>query len=313
MLDQALSQTLNRASRSARARRAVESFPVTRKVVDRFVPGETAADAVAATRRLIATGRTVTLDVLGEDVLDLAGARAMRDAYLALLAALAEAGCAAGADVSLKLSAMGQALPGGTTIATDHAAEIAAAAAALGCTVTLDMEDHTTVDSTLAIGTALRASYPLVGNVLQTNLRRTPGDIADLDGTGARIRLVKGAYREPASVALQRKAEVDGAYERAIDALMSSDCHPMIATHDPAMLDRAVARALAAGRGADGWEAQMLYGVRPELEQRMVDDGHRMRVYIPFGTDWYGYFMRRLAERPANVAFFLRALAHRSR
>ncbi|GAA3523295.1 proline dehydrogenase family protein [Nocardioides daeguensis] len=311
MLDQALSHTLNRASRSARARRAVESFPITRKVVDRFVPGETTADAVAATRRLVAGGRSVTIDVLGEDVLDLAGARAMRDAYRDLLTALAESGCAAGADVSLKLSAMGQALPGGTTIATDHAAEIADAAAALGCTLTLDMEDHTTVDSTLAIGAALRVSYPSVGNVLQTNLRRTPADIADLDGTGARIRLVKGAYREPASVALQRKAEVDHAYERAIDALMASDCYPMIATHDPAMLERAVASAVGAGRDADRWEAQMLYGVRPELEQRMIDQDVRMRVYVPFGTDWYGYFMRRLAERPANVAFFLRALARR--
>ncbi|TNM50191.1 proline dehydrogenase [Nocardioides albidus] len=314
MLDEALSQTLNRASRSVRARRAVESFPLTRKVVDRFVPGETTADAVAAARRLVDTGREVTIDVLGEDVLDLDGARGMRDAYLSLVAALAEAGCAAGSDVSLKLSAMGQALPGGTTIATDHAAEIAEAAQAHGCTVTLDMEDHTLVDSTLEIGAALRASYPFVGNVLQTNLRRTPGDIADLDGTGARIRLVKGAYREPESVALQRKAEVDHAYERAIDALMASDCYPMIATHDPTMLDRAVERAREAGRDTGEtarWEAQMLFGVRPELEQRMVDAGHRMRVYLPFGTDWYGYFMRRLAERPANVAFFLRALAHR--
>ncbi len=306
-----LSQTLNRASRSTRARRAVESFPVTRKVVDRFVPGETTADAVEASAALIATGRRVTIDVLGEDVLDIDGARATRDAYLALLSALAEAGCAAGSDVSLKLSALGQALPDGTAVATEHAAEICDAAAGLGCTVTLDMEDHTTVDSTLAIGADLRASYPWIGNVLQTNLRRTPGDIAALDGTGARIRLVKGAYREPATVALLRKDDVDRAYEAAIDALMTSDCYPMIATHDPAMLDRAVDRAVEAGRGDDRWEAQMLYGVRPDLEQRMVDGGHRMRVYLPFGTDWYGYFMRRLAERPANVAFFLRALAHR--
>jgi len=306
-----LSATLNRASRSTRVRRAVESIPLTRSVVDRFVPGETTADAVAATGRLVAAGRAVTLDVLGEDVRDLGGARAMRDAYLALLAALEDAGVAAGADVSLKLSAMGQALAGGTTIATEHAAEICAAATAVGCTVTLDMEDHTTVDSTLAIGAQLRGTYPLVGNVLQTNLLRTPGDLAALAGSGARIRLVKGAYREPASVAHTRKADVDRAYELAIDALMASACYPMIATHDPAMLDRAVERAAAAGRDAQRWEVQMLYGVRPALEQRMVDAGHRMRVYIPFGTDWYGYFMRRLAERPANVAFFLRALAHR--
>lgn len=306
-----LSQTLNRASRSMRARRAVERIPVTRKVVDRFVAGEATPDAVAATRRLQASGRSVTLDVLGEDVRDLAGARATRDAYRALLTALADAGCAEGSDVSLKLSAMGQALPDGDAVATGHAAEICAAAAAVGCTVTLDMEDHTTTDSTLAIGAQLRASYPWVGNVLQTNLRRTPGDIESLDGTGARIRLVKGAYREPESVALLRKADVDRAYEQAIDALMASDCHPMIATHDEAMLDRAVRRADQAGRESDRWEAQMLFGVRPELEQRMLDAGHRMRVYVPFGSDWYGYFMRRLAERPANVAFFLRALAHR--
>lgn len=306
-----LSQTLNRAARSTRARRAVESIPLTRRVVDRFVPGETTAQAVAAAQRMAATGRVVTIDVLGEDVLDLAGARAMRDAYLDLLAALAEADCAAGSDVSLKLSAMGQALPDGTAIATEHAAEICAAAAAVDCTVTLDMEDHTTVDSTLTIGADLRTAYGFVGNVLQTNLFRTPGDIAALDGTGARIRLVKGAYREPESVAHPRKADVDRAYELAIDALMASDCYPMIATHDPAMLDRAVLRATAAGRTDLQWETQMLYGVRPELEQTIVDAGHRMRVYLPYGTDWYGYFMRRLAERPANVAFFLRALAHR--
>ena len=306
-----LSQTLNRAARSTRARRAVESIPLTRRVVDRFVPGETTEQAVEAARRMTASGRLVTIDVLGEDVHDPAGARAMREAYVALLAALAEAGCAPGADVSLKLSAMGQALPDGAAIATEHAAEICAAAAAVGCTVTLDMEDHTTVDSTLAIGAELRRTYPFVGNVLQTNLFRTPGDIAALDGTGARIRLVKGAYKEPDSVAHPRKAEVDRAYELAIDALMGSDCYPMIATHDPAMLERAVERARAAGRTDEQWEAQMLYGVSPELEQRMVDAGHRMRVYLPYGTDWYGYFMRRLAERPANVAFFLRALAHR--
>ncbi|UUW87226.1 proline dehydrogenase family protein [Pimelobacter simplex] len=306
-----LSQTLNRAARSTRARRAVESIPLTRRVVDRFVPGETTAQAVAAAQRMAATGRVVTIDVLGEDVLDLAGARAMRDAYLDLLAALAEADCAAGSDVSLKLSAMGQALPDGTAIATEHAAEICAAAAAVDCTVTLDMEDHTTVDSTLTIGADLRTAYGFVGNVLQTNLFRTPGDIAALDGTGARIRLVKGAYREPESVAHPRKADVDRAYELAIDALMASDCYPMIATHDPAMLDRAVLRATAAGRTDLQWETQMLYGVRPELEQTIVDARHRMRVYLPYGTDWYGYFMRRLAERPANVAFFLRALAHR--
>lgn len=306
-----LSQTLNRAARSSRARHAVESLPLTRRVVDRFVPGETVADAVTATTRLVTSGRTVTIDVLGEDVHDLAGARATRDGYRTLLAALADGGCAEGADVSLKLSALGQVLDDGAAIATEHAAEICDAAAAVGATVTLDMEDHTTTDSTLAIGTRLRVAYPWVGNVLQTNLLRTPGDIAALDGERARIRLVKGAYREPDAVAHTRKADVDRAYLRAIDALMAGDGYPMIATHDETMLAHAARSAAAAGRDESRWEIQMLYGVRPQLEQRMLDAGHRVRVYVPFGTDWYGYFMRRLAERPANVAFFLRALVSR--
>ena len=306
-----LSQTLNRAARSARARRAVESLPVTRSVVDRFVAGRTTADAVDASAALVAQGRLITIDVLGEDITDLAGARATRDGYLALLEGLSDAGCAVGADVSVKLSALGQALDSGDDIAAAHAHEICAAADRVGATVTLDMEDHTTTESTLGIGRSLRAEFPWVGNVLQTNLLRTPGDIAALAESGTRIRVVKGAYREPASVGLARKADVDRAYERAIDALMASSCYPMIATHDEAMLDRATARADEAGRGAGDWETQMLYGVRTDLQQRAVDAGLRMRVYLPFGTDWYGYFMRRLAERPANVAFFVRALAHR--
>lgn len=200
-----LSSTLNRASRSVRARRAVESVPVTRRVVDRFVAGESVPDAVEATRTLRASGRLVTIDVLGEDVHDLAGARATRDGYLTLLQALAEDGSAEGADVSLKLSALGQALPGsGAQVSVDHAREICAAARAVGCTVTLDMEDHTTVEATLLAGTTLREEFPATGNVLQSNLLRTPGDIAALAGSGARVRLVKGAYKEPASVAHQR-------------------------------------------------------------------------------------------------------------
>lgn len=307
-----LSQTLNRASRSARARRAVESIPVTRNVVDRFVAGETTADAVQAAQRLVARGRAISIDVLGEDVTDIAGARATRDGYLALLSALAAADSSTGADVSLKLSALGQALPSGADIATDHAHEICVAAAAVGATVTLDMEDHTTTDATLLAGTELRKEFGWVGNVLQSNLLRTPADITALAGSGARIRLVKGAYREPATVALPRKADVDRAYGRAIDALMISTCYPMIATHDETMLTRAAFQANVAGRDADQWETQMLYGVRTDLQQQTVDADLQMRVYLPFGTDWYGYFMRRLAERPANVAFFIRALTHRS-
>ncbi|GAB2448920.1 proline dehydrogenase family protein [Nocardioides hungaricus] len=307
-----LSSALNRASRSARTRRAVEAFPATRKVVDRFVAGETVPEAVRAAAELRTAGRSVTIDVLGEDVHDIDGARAVRDGYLELIAALDEAGCASGADVSLKLSAVGQALSGsGSRVATEHAHQICAAARTVGCTVTLDMEDHTTVDSTLETGVELRRDFPLTGNVVQSNLKRTPGDIADLAGSEVRVRIVKGAYREPASVAHQRKADVDHAYRADIEALMRSRCYPMVATHDPAMIEYAAEAAAKQERLAPEWELQMLYGIRTDLQAGAVASGRQMRIYIPFGVDWYGYFMRRLSERPANVAFLLRALARR--
>lgn len=307
-----LSSTLNHAARSHRARRVVEGVPVTRRVVDRFVAGENIPDAVEATVSLRAGGRHVTLDVLGEDVTDLAGARATRDAYVALLSALHEAGAAAGTDVSLKMTALGHALADrGEDVALTHAREICLAASSVGCTVTLDMEGYATVDSTLAIGDELRRDFPSTGNVVQSNLRRTPGDIAALARSKARVRVVKGAYKESADTAYQRKAEVDEAYINDVDTLMASTCYPMVATHDPRMLVHAAATALKYGRGQDQWEVQMLYGIRTDLQAQAVTAGRQMRVYIPFGTDWYGYFMRRLAERPANVVFFLRALVNR--
>jgi proline dehydrogenase len=306
-----LSSVLNRASRSVATRRRVEAVPVTRKVVDRFVAGETTAEAVEVAERLHRQGLQVTIDVLGEDVTDLRGVESTRDAYAALLFELHQAGLSDGADVSVKLSALGQALGrDGSQIAQRHARQICAAADAVGATVTLDMEDHTTVDSTLLIGNELRQEYPSTGNVLQSNLRRTPGDLEALARSGARIRLVKGAYKEPASVAHPRKADVDTAYAADIDALMASTCFPMIATHDPRMVTRAAFAAEAHGRAGD-WELQMLFGVRTDLQASAAEAGRRMRVYVPFGSDWYGYFMRRLAERPANVAFFLRALRNR--
>jgi proline dehydrogenase len=180
------------------------------------------------------------------------------------------------------------------------------------------MEDHTTVDSTLAIGEDLRRDFPKTGVVLQSNLRRTAGDLRDLAAratpsapAGVRVRLVKGAYREPASVAFQHKREVDEAYLVDLGVLFSSTCYPMVATHDPRMISAARSLAAAGRFATDGWETQMLLGIRVDLQETVVDQGQQLRVYVPFGTDWYGYFMRRLAERPANVAFFLRALRHR--
>lgn len=300
---------LNCAARSPGARRAVEVLPLTRRVVDRFVAGERVDEAVAVARGLADAGLAVTVDLLGEDVADEAGARRTAVAYVQLLDALAADGAGKGADVSLKLSALGQALPRrGPAMATQLAREICGAARDVGVTVSLDMEDHRTVSSSLAIARDLRKEFPWVASVLQANLRRTESDIAALAGSGARIRLVKGAYKEPAAVAFRRKAEVDAAYAASVRALMASSCHPQVATHDPRMITVAVEAARASGRSPDDWELQMLYGVRTDLQRELRAAGHRMRIYVPFGRDWYAYFMRRLAERPANVAFFARAL-----
>ncbi|TIC82654.1 proline dehydrogenase family protein [Nocardioides sp. GY 10127] len=321
-----LGPVLLTASRSARTRAAVEGFGPTRKVVDRFVAGETTAEGVAASRDLAAGGLAVTVDHLGEDVTDLAGARAVRDAYLELVTGLApladpaRGGAAGRAEVSVKLSALGQALGqslgrsggqgvDGHDIAERHVTEIAEAADAAGVRVNVDMEDHTTIDSTLAITNRLRERFPTVASVLQANLHRTESDVADLAAAGARVRLVKGAYKEPASVAFQDKADVDAAYRRHVATLMASSATPLVATHDPAMIELAVATAVAARREPSSWELQMLYGIRTDLQRVHADAGRTVRVYVPYGTDWYGYFMRRLAERPANVAFFLKALA----
>jgi proline dehydrogenase len=304
-----LGPALLRASRSDRLRRAVETGRLSRRVVTRFVAGEDIPSAGAAAAAVHQQGMMTSLDVLGEDVRDLASVRRTRDTYLALLRHLQETGQAARSEVSLKLSAVGQGFPDdGHAIAHEHAYEISAAANAVGCRLTLDMEDHTTVDSTLAIGMALRTEFPLTGNVLQANLKRTASDIEALARSGARIRIVKGAYREPRSVAFQRKSEVDRSYRIAIRMLMESTCYPMVATHDPLMLRETRDLALRNNRSSADWEAQMLYGIGKQAQHVLVKAGLQVRVYIPFGTDWYGYFMRRLAERPANVTFFLRSL-----
>ncbi|MEP6632545.1 MAG: proline dehydrogenase family protein, partial [Lapillicoccus sp.] len=289
----------------------VERAPVSRSVVRRFVPGAGTSDAVGAARGLTGTGRLVTVDYLGEDTTDLAQAQHTRDAYLALLAALSEEGLTAGGavEVSLKLSAVGQALPDdGHRIALEHAREVCAAAAAAGTTVTVDMEDHTTTDATLETVRALRADFPDVGAVLQAYLRRTEADCADLAGAGSRVRLCKGAYNEPDSVAYQG-SDVDRAYVRCLKVLMAGKGYPMVASHDPRLVEIAGALAAKHGRDPRSFEYQMLYGIRPEEQQRIADRGDQMRVYIPYGEQWYGYLMRRMAEKPANLAFFLRGVA----
>ncbi len=298
-------------SKSDRVRHLVETAPVSRSVVARYVAGAAAVDGVRAAGELVGSGRLVTLDHLGEDTLDLAQARATTDAYLDLLRRLADEGLTqeGRAEVSVKLSAVGQALPGdGERIARDHAAEICRAAGAAGTTVTLDMEDHTTTDSTLSILRELRADFPWVGAVVQAYLRRTEADCRDLATEGSRVRLCKGAYDEPESVAYQSNRDVDRSYVRCLKVLMQGQGYPMVATHHPALIDIAGSLILQNARAQGSYEFQMLYGIRPDEQRRLAAQGEKMRVYVPYGDQWYGYLMRRMAERPANTAFFVRSL-----
>jgi proline dehydrogenase len=253
-----------------------------------------------------------TIDNLGEDTFDLSQAQSTRDAYVSLLSALGDAGLAQGGkvEVSLKLSALGQSLPGdGAKIALEHAREICHAAANVGTTLTLDMEDHTTTDATLETLRELRQDFPSVGAVLQAYLYRTEADCRDLAHEGSRVRLCKGTYKEPESVAFQGNSEVDKSYVRCLKVLMAGQGYPMVASHDPRLVEIAGALAHKQDRAADTFEYQMLYGIRPEEQKRIADRGDQMRVYIPYGQEWYGYLIRRMAERPANTMIFLRGLA----
>ncbi len=296
-------------SRSDRLRQVAAEAPPARALVSRFVAGERTGDAVRATVDLVGTGRLVTLDRLGEDTLDVATAEATRDAYLALLDALAHDGLTDRAEVSVKLSAVGQALPGdGEKVALEFAHAICARATEVGTTVTLDMEDHTTTDSTLGILRELRADFPRTGAVLQAYLRRTEADCRDLAHEGSRVRLCKGAYDEPESVAFQDRADVDKSYVRCLKVLLSGAGYPMLATHDPRLVEIAGALAIRHDRPTSTYEFQMLYGVRPDEQVRLASEGQQVRVYVPYGDEWYGYLVRRLAERPANLALLARAL-----
>lgn len=296
------------ASRRPGLRRLVTGNPASRRVVDRFVAGETLADALGVVRTLTGEGIEVTLDHLGEDITQRSEAEHSRDAYLALLAGLEPLGLGRVAEVSVKLSAFGQALPGGHDLALEMVRPVVEAATAMGTTVTLDMEDHRTVDSTLAVLAELRKEHPATGAVLQAMLIRSEDDAKALAVTGSRVRLVKGAYNEPATVAHQKKKDVDAAYLRCLEILMAGPGYPMVGSHDPLLIERAHELAAQNSRAADSWEIQMLYGIRPAEQQRLAAAGTRVRAYVPYGVDWYAYFMRRLAERPANVTFVLRQL-----
>ncbi|MEP7053676.1 MAG: proline dehydrogenase family protein [Actinomycetota bacterium] len=305
---------LRRLLLSASDNRALERFtrtsPLSRPVVRRFVAGDRLEDAVDVATRLVGSGLLVSLDHLGENTTERSQAEQVVSAYVALLSRLAAEGLTGGTEVSLKLSAIGQGLDEAWCV--ENAFRIVEAATDAGTTVTFDMEDHTTTETTLRMLQQVRVSYPDTGAVIQAYLRRSAGDVDDLIKSTARVRLCKGAYRESESVAYQSKQEVDANYARLLARLMKHGHYPMIATHDPRLISVAGELARRSGRARDTFEYQMLYGVRPQEQRRLAADGNRVRVYTPYGNQWYAYLVRRLAERPANVMFLVRALASRS-
>ena len=294
------------AARSTGLRRRIEKLPLSRSVVARFVGGTTTADVVRSVQTLANQRLLATIDFLGEDVTDDAGADLTRDAYLELIASL-RAARVEKVDLSLKLTALG------LLVDEDHclvrSREILAAADEAGMTVTLDMEGSALTDVTLRLGTTLRETYPATATVIQAMLTRTEDDARTLATSTARVRLCKGAYQEPAHVAYGDRREVTAAYVRSLETLWRGAGTPLVATHDPEIIARTEQLAATQPRH---FEFQMLFGVRPDEQARLVAAGHVVRVYVPFGDQWYGYLMRRMAEKPANLRLFLRALTSRS-
>ena len=289
--------------RRSLARTAVRS-PLARSVVARFVAGETLQAALAAIAELKRAGLRTTVDVLGESATSADQAAAAVDRYLVTIAALSERGL--DANVSLKLTQMGLGIDAATCLA--NVMRVLEALRAVDGFVRFDMEDHTRTDATLEIWRAAYEVYPKVGVVIQAALRRSSADVDAIIATGGRVRLCKGAYDEPGSVAYRTRSAVDANYARLMERLLLADAYPAIATHDPRLIAKAIAIAEREGIGRDRFEFQMLYGVRRDLQRTLIDRGYTVRIYVPYGREWYPYFMRRLAERPANVAFMLRAI-----
>ncbi len=311
-----LRRTLLAIAASERTRGLVMASPAARAVVGRYVAGESISDAVRVARSLREDGLLVTLDYLGEDTTDARHASAVVSQYTQLLGKLAGDGLTehGAVEVSVKPTAVGLLLgaesgavsPAGEHVAAEHIERIAVAARDAGTTVTLDAEDHRTTQAVLRIAGLLRTRFPCLGSVAQAGLRRTEADVRELAAQGVRVRLCKGAYAEPASEAFTTRHDIDKAYARCLRILLTGPGYPMVATHDPRLI--AITRSLGSRRPPGTFEYQLLYGVRADEQRRLAATGARVRVYVPYGGDWYGYLIRRLAERPANLAFFLRSL-----
>jgi len=307
--ERAMRSTLLTLSHRKSLGRLATRVPITRPMVRRFICAETLDEALPAICRLRDEGMRTTVDVLGESVSEEADARAAAARYLAVLDALAASGL--DRNVSLKPTQMGLAIDPG--LARETIGSIVARATELGAFIRIDMEDHTTTDSTLALWRDVRPERwrdggADVGLVIQAALRRSDDDIEAIIAEGGRVRLCKGAYKEPSSVAYGDKADVDAAYERQMLRLVRAGRYPALATHDVRLIKRAIEVAKAEGIARDAFEFQMLFGIRRDVQEQLVGAGWRVRTYVPFGSQWYPYFMRRLAERPANVSFILRNL-----
>jgi proline dehydrogenase len=271
----------------------------------RFIAGETIDDAVEAVRPVTERGLFLTLDYLGESVATSHAATAATDEYLRILNVIVRAGIER--NISLKLTQLGLDVDRATCI--DNLRRILEPAGAQGFFVRIDMENSPYTEVTLQIVETLwEQGYRNIGAVLQSCLTRSEQDLARVDALGVRIRLVKGAYKEPREVAFQRKADVDASYVTLMKKLLDTGTYPAIATHDAAIIDDAKRYAAERGYGKNRFEFQMLYGIRRDLQAGLTKEGYRVRVYVPFGRQWFPYFMRRLGERPANIWFVLKAM-----
>lgn len=277
-----------------------------KKLTTRFVAGQTIAETVEAIRHINADGATASFDHLNESVTKPEETKEEVREYQRILAAIDDSGIRS--NVSIKLTQFGLQID--PELAYTNARAVVADAAARGNFVRIDMEGSDVTEKTIDIFRRLRDEFGLndVGIVLQSYLRRTYDDAVDLLKIPARIRICKGAYQEPADVAFPDKKEVDSNYVRVMQLLLSSGVYHGIATHDPKMIDATINFAAQQGIGKDAFEFQMLYGVRRDLQRQLARDGYNMRVYVPYGEHWYPYFMRRLAERPANIWFILKNL-----
>jgi proline dehydrogenase len=282
----------------------VTTNATTRRMSHRFVAGETLDEALQAARECNAAGMLATLDYLGENVSTPADAQKARDAYLEIFDRIAQEKL--NANVSCKLTQLGLDLS--VEFCEGLVLSIAERASAYESFLRVDMEGSYYTQRTVELVKRVRAQTPTVGTVIQSYLYRSENDIHDLLSYGCRIRLCKGAYKESVEVAYPRKADVDANYTRLMRMLLPSGFYHGIATHDPRMIAETIRWAAEKQISKDDFEFQMLYGVRTDLQRQLVSDGFRLRIYIPYGRDWFPYFMRRLAERPANVGFFLRNL-----